>query len=104
MCTNSIHTYALISYKRIFFVFTNNIHTSMVQSNIVNVRLSDEQIQKIDSLISKGYYKTRSDFVKNSIETRFAEDKTIERLRAILLDYIQTEDFKNELKNILDSM
>ncbi|HLD70637.1 MAG TPA: ribbon-helix-helix domain-containing protein [Negativicutes bacterium] len=49
--------------------------------DILNISLSKELSEKVDSLVKKGRYSTKSEFLRELIRERIAEADLLERLR-----------------------
>ena len=61
------------------------------KSPIVGIRMSDAIIAKLDELVKKGGYKSRSDCVKTLIEERYSEVAAAEGIKGALLGLIKDD-------------
>ena len=59
------------------------------KSPIVGIRMSNAIIAKLDELVKKGEYKSRSDCVKTLIEERYSEVAAAEGIKGALLELIK---------------
>lgn len=61
------------------------------KSPIVGIRMSDAIIAKLDELVKKKGYKSRSDCVKTLIEERYSEVAAAEGIKGALLGLIKDD-------------
>ena len=58
---------------------------------IINIRFNKATLAKLDALIEKGGYKSRSDCVKTLIEERYSEVAAAEGIKGALLGLIKDD-------------